>query len=52
VAPDAAAAPNDLTVHLPSDADIDRAFAFVGHVWQRFMDAVVRAQKQVFSNKS
>lgn len=52
VAPDAAAAPNDLTVHLPSDADIDRAFAFVGHVWQRFMDAIARAQKQVFSNKS
>jgi hypothetical protein len=50
VAPDAAA-PNDSTLHLPSDADIDRAIAFVGHVWQRFMDAIARAQKQVF-NKS
>jgi hypothetical protein len=52
VAPDGAAASNDVTVHLPSDADIDRAIAFVGHVWQRFIDAIGRAQKQVFSNKS
>jgi hypothetical protein len=51
VAPDAAAAPNDSTLHLPSDADVDRAIAFVGHIWQRFMDAIARAQKQVF-NKS
>src|SRR6516165_1715058 len=36
---------------LPNDADLDRALAFVGHVWQRFIDAIVRAQKQVF-NKS
>jgi hypothetical protein len=52
VAPDAGAASNDVTLHLPSDADIDRAIAFVGHVWQRFIDAIGRAQKQVFSNKS
>jgi hypothetical protein len=51
VAPDAATAPNDSTLHLPSDADIDRAIAFVSRVWQRFMDAVARAQKQIF-NKS
>jgi hypothetical protein len=51
VAPDAAAS-NDVTLHLPSDAEIDRAIAFVGHVWQRFIDAIARAQKQVFSNKS
>jgi hypothetical protein len=51
VTPDTAATPNDSTLHLPSDADIDRAIAFVGHVWQRFMDAVARAQKQIF-NKS
>jgi hypothetical protein len=50
VAPDASAQ-NDSTLRLPSDADIDRAIAFVGHVWQRFMDAIARAQKQVF-NKS
>jgi hypothetical protein len=51
VAPDAPAAQNDSTLRLPNDADIDRAIAFVGHVWQRFIDAIARAQKQVF-NKS
>jgi hypothetical protein len=51
VAPDAATAQNDSTLRLPSDADIDRAIAFVTRVWQRFIDAVARAQKQVF-NKS
>ncbi|MGN6749404.1 MAG: hypothetical protein ACTHJS_12500 [Xanthobacteraceae bacterium] len=51
-APDAAATPNDSTLHLPSDAEIDRAIAFVGQVWQRFIDAIARAQKQVFTNKS
>ncbi len=51
VAPDAPAGQNDLTLRLPSDADIDQAIAFVSHVWQRFVDAIARAQKQVF-NKS
>jgi hypothetical protein len=51
VAPDAPTAQNDSTLRLPSDADIDRAIAFVGQVWQRFIDAIARAQKQVF-NKS
>jgi hypothetical protein len=51
MAPDTPNAQNDLTVRLPSDADIDRAMAFVGHVWQRFIDAIARAQKQMF-NKS
>jgi hypothetical protein len=51
VAPDGATSQNDSTLRLPSDADIDRAIAFVGHVWQRFIDAIARAQKQVF-NKS
>jgi hypothetical protein len=51
VAPDGSTAQNDSTLRLPSDADIDRAIAFVGHVWQRFIDAIARAQKQVF-NKS
>lgn len=41
-------APN---LRLPSDADIDRMMAFVGRVWQRFVEAVHRAEKQVF-NKS
>jgi len=51
VAADAPISQNDSTLRLPSDADIDRAIAFVGHVWQRFIDAIARAQKQVF-NKS
>ena len=50
VAPDSPAQ-NDLTLRLPSDAEVDQAIAFVGHVWQRFLDALARAQKQVF-NKS
>ncbi|MGE5366050.1 MAG: hypothetical protein ACM3PO_02080 [Betaproteobacteria bacterium] len=50
-APDAYTTQNDSTLRLPSEAEIDRAIAFVGHVWQRFMDAIARAQKQVF-NKS
>jgi hypothetical protein len=46
-----AAENSDLGMRLPSDADIDRAVAFVGHVWRRFVEAVERAQKQVL-NKS
>ncbi len=38
-------------MRLPSDADIDRAVAFIGHVWRRLVEAVERAQKQVL-NKS
>ncbi len=38
-------------LRLPSDADIDRMMAFFGRVWQRFVEAVQRAEKQVF-NKS
>jgi hypothetical protein len=50
-APGAPAAQNDPSLRLPSDADIDRAIAFVGKVWQRFIEAVTRAEKQIF-NKS
>jgi hypothetical protein len=35
---------------LPDNADIDRAMAFVGRVWQRFVEAIARAQKQVLNN--
>jgi hypothetical protein len=52
VAPDAGAAQNDSTLRLPSDADIDRAIAFAGHVWQRLIDAIDRAQKQIFNERS
>jgi hypothetical protein len=52
VAPEPPAAQNgESSVRLPSDADIDRAIAFFGRVWQRFVEAIERAQKQVF-NKS
>jgi len=46
-----AAQNNQLVVPLPSDADIDRMVAMVGQVWHRFVEAIERAQKQVF-NKS
>jgi len=39
------------SVHSPSDDDVDRVIAFFGRVWQRFVDAIARAQKQVL-NKS
>ena len=42
---------NSITVPLPSDADIDRMVAYAGQLWHRFIDAVDRAQQQVF-NKS
>jgi hypothetical protein len=51
VMPSAAADDNPASLRLPSDADVDRMVAFVGRVWQRFVDAVTRAQKQVL-NKS
>jgi hypothetical protein len=42
---------NDITIRLPGNADIDRAVAYVGRLWNRFVDAVNRAQKQML-NKS
>jgi len=42
---------NDITIRLPDNADIDRAVAYVGRMWNRFVDAVNRAQKQML-NKS
>src|ERR1700733_3155097 len=44
-------AQNSVTLQLPSDADIDRMVAYAGQLWHRFIDAVDRAQQQVF-NKS
>jgi hypothetical protein len=38
-------------LRLPSDADVDRMVALAGRVWHRLLDAIDRAQKQVF-NKS
>jgi hypothetical protein len=42
---------NDITIRLPDNADIDRAVAYVNRLWNRFVDAVNRAQKQML-NKS
>jgi hypothetical protein len=50
-APETPSAQNAPSLHLPSDAEIDRAIAFAAELWQRFVDAVARAQKQMF-NKS
>ena len=46
-----AANENDVTIHLPSDAEVNRMVAFVGRVWHRLVEAIVQAQKQVL-NKS
>ena len=40
---------NDITIRLPSNAQIDRAVSYVTEVWQRFVDAVTRAQKQMLN---
>jgi hypothetical protein len=49
--PEPPAAPDgDITLRLPDNADIDRAMAFVGRVWQRLVEAIARAQKQVLNN--
>jgi hypothetical protein len=42
---------NEITIRLPDNADIDRAAAYVGRIWQRFVEAVTRAQQQIL-NKS
>jgi hypothetical protein len=52
VAPEPSSAhENDITIRLPDNADIDRAVAYAGHIWQRFVEAVARVQKQML-NKS
>ena len=40
---------NQITIRLPDNADIDRAIAYVGQVWQRFVDAVAKAHKQILN---
>jgi hypothetical protein len=50
--PEPPAAPNDdVIVRLPDNADVDRAVAYVGRIWHRFVEAIARAQKQML-NKS
>jgi hypothetical protein len=40
---------NDITIRLPSNVEIDRAVNYVGQIWQRFVGAVGRAQKQMLN---
>jgi hypothetical protein len=42
---------NQITIPVPDNADINRVMTYVGQVWQRFVDAVSRVQKQML-NKS
>jgi len=43
------AAPDGASVQLPSEAEVDRVMAFVGRAWHRLVEALERAQKQVFN---
>ncbi len=47
----AGAGDGGMTLRLPDNADVDHALAFVGRMWQRFVETIARAQKQVL-NKS
>ena len=38
---------NDLTIRLPSDAEVNRFAAYLGKVWHRLVEAIAQAQKQV-----
>jgi hypothetical protein len=38
---------HELTLRLPSDAEVDRFTAYVGRVWHRLVDAIAQAKKQV-----
>jgi hypothetical protein len=40
---------NDITIRLPNNADLDRAVTYLGRMWQRFVDAVARAQKEMLN---
>jgi hypothetical protein len=52
-APDSTGAhDNDITIRLPDNSEIDRMVSYAGQLWHRFVEAIVRAQKQVLNNKS
>lgn len=38
---------HELTLRLPSDAEVDRFTAYVGRVWHRLVEAIAQAKKQV-----
>ncbi len=50
-APQPSIAQNQITIPLPSDADINRAVEFAGRVWHRIIEAVQHARQQIL-NKS
>jgi hypothetical protein len=48
--PQASSTPgNDVTIHLPDNAEIDRAMAYVKDIWQRLVEAVAKAQKEMLN---
>ena len=47
----ASAGDGSVTLRLPDNAYVDHAMAFVGRMWDRFVEAIARAQKQML-NKS
>jgi hypothetical protein len=49
--PATATGDNDITIRLPSDAELNRAVAYAGRIWHRFVEAIARAQQQML-NKS
>jgi hypothetical protein len=38
---------HELTLRLPSDAEVDRFTAYIGRVWHRLVEAIAQAKKQV-----
>lgn len=48
-APSAPAQNRELSLRLPSDADLERVVALVGRAWHSLVEAIERAQKQVFN---
>jgi hypothetical protein len=47
-----AARDGDRAPQLGDNSDLDRMVAIAGRLWQRCVDAIARAQKQVLNNKS
>jgi hypothetical protein len=42
---------NELILRLPSGADVDRAMAYMGRIWNQLFETLARAEKQIL-NKS
>ena len=40
---------NQITIPLPDNADVNRVMTYVGQVWQHFVDAVSKVQKQMLN---